>query len=101
MNEELLEDYRNESLAILSDFENSILLLEKDPQNKSLIDDLFRAMHTLKGTAGMYGFMFIEELTHHLENTFDNLRNNGHFDPEIIRLSLRSVDNTRMGIYRY
>ncbi|QQY80715.1 two-component system chemotaxis sensor kinase CheA [Keratinibaculum paraultunense] len=54
----------------------SLLELEKDINNKALIDEIFRVAHTLKGMAGTMGFTNISNLTHEMENVFQEIRNN-------------------------
>jgi len=72
--------------AELMDFENNI-------ENPATIQELFRVMHTLKGTSGMFGFQRIEELTHLLEDIYDLLRNNEiAINQEILNLTFEAVD---------
>ncbi|MFZ7120908.1 MAG: chemotaxis protein CheW [Eubacteriaceae bacterium] len=52
-----------------------LLLLEKDTENKSLIDEIFRAAHTLKGMAATMGYKTMTELTHRMENVLELFRN--------------------------
>jgi len=55
---------------------NDILLeLEKDTENVSLINELFRITHTLKGMSGTMGFTNMADLTHEMENVLDGVRN--------------------------
>ncbi|NJK87492.1 MAG: hypothetical protein HC906_17425 [Bacteroidales bacterium] len=54
--------------------EQSLLLLENDPDNKDIIEKIFRAMHTLKGAGAMFGFEKISEFTHDLETVYDMIR---------------------------
>ncbi|OCS92511.1 chemotaxis protein CheW [Caryophanon latum] len=66
-------DEVDEQLQIL---DSEILMLEKDPFNEKTIQVIFRAAHTLKGSSAAMGFEKMKELTHHLENIFDNIRQN-------------------------
>lgn len=52
-----------------------LLLLEKEPGDIHLIHDFFRSAHTLKGMSATMGFEDMAQLTHHLENVLDRLRN--------------------------
>ncbi len=76
--------------------ETNLLQLEKDSTNRLLIAEVFRIMHTLKGTAGMYGFDEVGEITHQLESIYDFIRS-GVFrlNEEIISLSLKSADDIK------
>jgi two-component system, chemotaxis family, sensor kinase CheA len=51
-----------------------MLTLEKDPQNKDVVNMLFRSAHTLKGSSGMMGYKDFQELTHAMEDVFDGMR---------------------------
>ena len=44
--------------------------LEKEPENKDVINEIFRAAHSLKGMAGTMGFKRMQRLTHDMENVF-------------------------------
>ncbi len=63
----------NEHLQNMNDI---LLELEKDTTNTSLINELFRVAHTLKGMSGTMGFVNMADLTHEMENVLDEVRNN-------------------------
>ena len=65
-----------ESTDNVHDLEEALFLLEKDMDNKELIERIFRAMHSLKGGGAMFGFNHLSEFTHHLETIFDWVRSN-------------------------
>lgn len=69
INEFLLES--NESISFVS---NSLTNLEKNPNDYELINSIYRAFHTLKGASRFLKFSKLEEITHHLENLLDMLR---------------------------
>jgi two-component system chemotaxis sensor kinase CheA len=58
----------------MQSLEEAILKLEEDPTNKVIIEEIFRAAHTIKGAAGMFGFKALERIMHRLENLFDLIR---------------------------
>ncbi|ANX00678.1 chemotaxis protein CheA [Thermoclostridium stercorarium subsp. leptospartum DSM 9219] len=64
-----------ESRQHLQDLNNSLLELEKDPGNISILNEIFRVAHTLKGMAGTMGFTNMANLTHKMEDVLDGLRN--------------------------
>ena len=74
---EVKDEYRNifleESQDQLQEWEDSILSLEKSPSDGETIDRLFRAVHTLKGSAGFVGFEGIQNLTHELETKLQDV----------------------------
>ncbi len=60
------DKFIEEANGLLDRLEKDLLELENKPSNKELIESAFRAMHTIKGVSGMYGFDFICEFTHHM-----------------------------------
>ena len=68
---EIFIDETNEHLQTLSD---CIMVLEKEPDNKDTINEVFRAAHSLKGMAGTMGFKRMQHLTHDMENVFQEVR---------------------------
>ena len=53
---------------------DNVLLLEKDGGSKEIIQEIFRAAHTIKGSSGVMGYEKMARLTHEIENLFDKLR---------------------------
>lgn len=94
---EVLSYFAPEAQEYLETLEANLLRLDKDPQNKELINQLFRTAHTLKGSAYTVGFQSIGDLVHHVEDFMGAVRDNrlqvmpGHTD-----LLLRSVDIARV-----
>ncbi len=70
----LLQDFIAETVEHLGDMESSLLTLENDPGNRDVLNDIFRAMHTIKGAAEYMGMARIAELSHKLENLLDLMR---------------------------
>ncbi len=60
-----------ESLRVMTD---SMLVLEKDPKNKEMIDQVFRACHSIKGMAGMMNMKVITDTAHELEDVLSAIR---------------------------
>ncbi|MCP4522003.1 MAG: chemotaxis protein CheA [Cytophagales bacterium] len=86
----------NEATELLVDLEAALLDLENDTTNKQLIGEIFRVMHTLKGTASMFGFENIGEITHHLENIYDQIRSDKlEISTPIFDVTLTSLDHIR------
>lgn len=70
-----LDIFVEESREHLQNLNTSLLELEKDPNNPSVIHEIFRVAHTLKGMAGTMGFNHMATLTHDMEDVLDALRN--------------------------
>lgn len=54
--------------------ETLLLELEEQPDNRELLDSLFRCAHTVKGSAGIFGLNKVVEFTHHVETLLDQMR---------------------------
>jgi two-component system, chemotaxis family, sensor kinase CheA len=83
--EDLLQDFLTESSELLSEVDNKLVELEKRPDDKALLNDIFRGFHTIKGGAGFLNVDSMVSLCHRTENLFDKLRNAElKLDPEIM-----------------
>ena len=71
----LLGDFLSESREYLANAEAALLLLESTPDDVEAINVVFRAFHTVKGTAAMLGLGEIAELAHHAETLLTRVRN--------------------------
>ena len=69
-----LEIFIDESAEHLQTLSDCIMVLEKEPDNKDTINEVFRAAHSLKGMAGTMGFKRMQHLTHDMENVFQEVR---------------------------
>ena len=73
--EDLLQDFLQEASDLLSDVDNKLVDLERTPDDRSLLNDIFRGFHTIKGGAGFLNATELVTLCHWTENLFDKLRN--------------------------
>jgi two-component system chemotaxis sensor kinase CheA len=89
---ELQQEFIEEARQILKNLEQSLLELENNKLPEQ-INNVYRYMHTLKGSAGMFGFTNIEKLSHELENVYSDVRDGIRpLDEFIIDLTLHAVD---------
>ncbi len=95
MNLELaLQTFLDESRELLSDMEHILLDLESKPGDAELQNALFRCVHTVKGSAGMFGLDHVVEFTHVVENVLDRLRADElELSKELANLLLRCRDH--------
>lgn len=96
MKENLHQVFVDETVELLTTLEKGLLQLEDDASDPDGIGKVFRAMHTIKGTSGMFGFDFISELTHELETIFESIRE-GHsrLTQDILRVTFTSLDHLK------
>lgn len=71
---DMVNDFITNSDEIMEKLDEVIIQLEQEPDNKEVIEEIFRGAHTLKGAAGMFGFKGIERVMHRMENLFDLIR---------------------------
>lgn len=69
-----MEMFLEESREHLDSLDDGLMTLEKDPSELSILNDIFRNAHTLKGMSATMGYTKIAELTHDMENILDALR---------------------------
>ena len=73
-----------------------LLELEEQPDNRELLDNLFRCAHTVKGSAGIFGLNKVVEFTHHVETLLDKMRDGElGLTPEISTLLLQCNDQIK------
>lgn len=83
----------DESMERLSEIEDGLLQLEKSPADRELINTIFRAAHTIKGSSGSIGLKDISVFTHHIEEILDLIRQNElKPDKELINVLLNAAD---------
>lgn len=87
---ELFFEESDEYIQTLND---CLLELEKNPNEINIINEIFRAAHTLKGMAATMGYNTMAELTHHMENVFSLFKNGTiAVDSDIISLLFNCLD---------
>ncbi|WP_425059134.1 Sensor histidine kinase RcsC [Sporomusa carbonis] len=73
--DKLFNDFVQEAQNYVADMEACLLALEQKNDQDEVVNRLFRAVHTIKGTAAFFDLLSIVELTHTLENLLDQIRN--------------------------
>ncbi len=82
-----------EARELLEAIEAKLLELEDRPRDEAIVDDVFRSLHTIKGSGSMFGFDEMTAFAHGLENLFDDVRKGRlGVTREVIGLTLESVD---------
>jgi two-component system chemotaxis sensor kinase CheA len=94
--DDVFGDFIVEAREHLETIEPALLELERDPQNRALLDAIFRPMHSLKGASGFLGLTRMNQLAHKGENVLDALRKGEcHLRPETMDLILKTTDALR------
>ncbi len=96
MDQEVLLDFITEAREHLETIEPNLLELEKNPDDLSIIDEIFRPMHSLKGASGFLGLNKMNRVAHKAENILDEMRKgNIKNTPEIMDVILMATDALR------
>ncbi len=94
--QEILEEFLVEAEEILENLDQDLVDLESNPEDKELLNKIFRGMHTLKGGAGFLNLTPIVEIAHRIEDIFNKLRNDEMtLTPEIMDVILEGIDKLK------
>lgn len=93
--DDALQTFILESRELLGEMENALLALEQAEEKDELVNAIFRAAHTIKGSAGLFGLDPLVAFTHDVESLLDQVRA-GHFniaDKPVVLLLLSCCDH--------
>jgi two-component system, chemotaxis family, sensor kinase CheA len=94
--EKLQEIFMAEAAELINDLERALLSFESDLTDLRNVQEIFRVMHSLKGSASMFGFEAVSALTHNLETIYDSIREGKvTADRAILDVTLKSVDHLK------
>ena len=100
-NDKALQSFLIESDENLGQLEQDIVALERSPHDSERIASAFRAIHTIKGTCGFFGFTQLETLSHALEDILGAMRDGDqHMDLPHATALLDGVDEIRVFLKR-
>lgn len=92
--DEALHTFIAESRELLQNMEDALLRIEQSPDDEELINAIFRAAHTIKGSAGLFGLDDIVAFTHVAESALDRVRNGElRIEGELVAVLLSSCDH--------
>ncbi|MBW1974790.1 MAG: chemotaxis protein CheA [Deltaproteobacteria bacterium] len=90
---ELFKDFLDEAREHLASIELNMISLEENPEDKEVINAVFRPFHSIKGVSGFLNLIDIHELSHDVENLLDGARSGEYPVTEsIIDIVLQAVD---------
>jgi two-component system chemotaxis sensor kinase CheA len=94
--EDLLQDFLVEAGELLAGVDNKLVDLEQSPDDHTLLNEIFRGFHTIKGGAGFLNATELVTLCHLTENLFDRLRNKQmSLTPEIMDVIMSATAGVR------
>jgi two-component system chemotaxis sensor kinase CheA len=90
---EIIDDFLVEADELIGSLDTNLVKLETSPNDLELLNEIFRAAHTIKGTSSFLGFEQVTELTHKMEDILNKLRKSElTVTPGIMDLLLESLD---------
>ena len=94
--DDLIAEFITESSESLAEIDSDLVKLEQDPNNAELLGNIFRLMHTVKGTCGFLGLPRLESVAHAAENVLGRFRDGDlEIKPEYVTLIFESIDQVR------
>jgi len=93
--DELLTEFLTETTESLDVVDVELVKFEQDPNNAQILDNIFRLVHTIKGTCGFLGLPRLEALAHSAETLMGQFREGIPVTPEAVSLILASLDRIK------
>ncbi|SDT01984.1 hybrid sensor histidine kinase/response regulator [Bradyrhizobium canariense] len=93
--DDLLREFLTETSESLDTVDNQLVRFEQDPNNAKILDNIFRLVHTIKGTCGFLGLPRLEALAHAGETLMGKFRDGMAVTGEAVSLILASIDRIK------
>jgi two-component system, chemotaxis family, sensor kinase CheA len=93
--DDLLREFLTETGESLDTVDNQLVRFEQDPNNAKILDNIFRLVHTIKGTCGFLGLPRLEALAHAGETLMGRFRDGMPVTAEAVTLILGSIDRIK------
>src|ERR1035437_410786 len=93
--DDLLREFLTETNESLDTVDNQLVRFEQDPNNSKILDNIFRLVHTIKGTCGFLGLPRLEALAHAGETLMGKFRDGMPVTAEAVTLILSSIDRIK------
>jgi len=94
--DDLLREFLTETSESIAKVDAEMVRLEQNPNDPALLGDIFRLVHTIKGTCGFLGLPRLEHVAHAAENVLGKFRDGElPVTPGAVSLILRSIDTLK------
>jgi two-component system chemotaxis sensor kinase CheA len=93
--DELLRDFLTETNESIDVVDVELVRFEHEPNNAKILDNIFRLVHTIKGTCGFLGLPRLEALTHAAEALMGNFRDGASVTSDAVTLILATIDRIK------
>src|SRR5579871_1778254 len=94
--DDLLREFLTETNESIDVVDVELVRFEHDPNNAKILDNIFRLVHTVKGTCGFLGLPRLEALTHAAESLMGNFREGAAVTGEAVSLILATIDRIKV-----
>ncbi len=89
-----------EASDLLPELESALLELDENPRDMDVVNRVFRALHTIKGSGSMFGFEGVADFAHELENAFDLVRcGELQVSSDLLDLTFKGKDQIQMQLH--
>jgi two-component system chemotaxis sensor kinase CheA len=95
MTNELLEEFLQETNESLENLDTKLIKLEENPNDNEVLSDVFRVMHTIKGTAGFLNLNRMVAVAHSSENILDKYREGATVTTDGVSIILAAIDSIK------
>src|SRR3954453_3715818 len=93
--DDLLREFLTETSESLDTVDNQLVRFEQEPNNAKILDNIFRLVHTIKGTCGFLGLPRLEAVAHAGETLMGKFRDGMPVTAEAVTLILSSIDRIK------
>ncbi|MCS3731867.1 Hpt domain-containing protein, partial [Bradyrhizobium betae] len=93
--DDLLREFLTETSESLDTVDNQLVKFEQEPNNAKILDNIFRLVHTIKGTCGFLGLPRLEALAHAGETLMSKFRDGMPVTADAVSLILVSIDRIK------
>jgi two-component system chemotaxis sensor kinase CheA len=93
--DDLLRDFLTETAENLDHVDNELVRFEQEPANDKILGNIFRLVHTVKGTCGFLGLERLEAIAHAAETLMGEFRSGALATPEAVTLILAAIDRIK------
>src|ERR1700730_10561739 len=93
--DDLLREFLTETSESLDTVDNQLVRFEQEPNNAKILDNIFRLVHTIKGTCGFLGLPRLEALAHAAETLMGKVRDGMPVTAEAVTLIFSSIDRIK------
>lgn len=95
--DDIIAEFISETQEGLTELDTALIAFESRPDDRQLLDKIFRTLHTIKGTCGFLGLMRLEKVAHTAETLLDGFRSDGKMaTPSDVAIILSALDQIRV-----